>query len=149
MTETYFIKTNFDLCTGCGLCQLACSEHLLGGYNPHWAGIRIRHMSENLYHFPMVCNHCQNPFCANVCPAGAIFRDPATGAVKVDPMTCTACGLCQRFCPIGMIRVDPDRKAAVKCDLCAGEEPRCVSACPTGALIKVTVKNAAETEGAR
>jgi Fe-S-cluster-containing hydrogenase component 2 len=32
-----------------------------------------------------------------------------------------------------MIAVDPDVKKSVKCDLCAGA-PRCVAACPTGAL---------------
>ena len=79
-----FIKTNFDLCTGCCLCQLACSMRLLGGYNPHRALLKIEHAGENLYHFPTVCNQCANPYCASVCPVQAIRRDPATGAMVVD-----------------------------------------------------------------
>ena len=136
----YFIKTNFDLCTGCHLCQLACSEHLLGGYNPHRAGLRVRHSAENLYHFPVVCGHCRNPFCANVCPVGAIFRHPESGAMCVDSDACTGCRLCQRYCPVDMIQVDPEMKIAVKCDYCNGEDPRCVSACPTGALERIAAR---------
>jgi Fe-S-cluster-containing dehydrogenase component len=29
-----FIHTHFDKCTGCRICQLACSLALTGGYNP-------------------------------------------------------------------------------------------------------------------
>ncbi|MBC2733606.1 MAG: hypothetical protein HF981_04550 [Desulfobacteraceae bacterium] len=82
--ETFYDFINFDLCTGCSLCQLACSMRLLGGYNPHRALLKIEHVSENLYHFPTVCNQCANPYCANVCPVQAIQRDPTTGAMVVD-----------------------------------------------------------------
>ncbi|MDJ0784190.1 MAG: 4Fe-4S dicluster domain-containing protein [Desulfosarcinaceae bacterium] len=128
-----FIKTNFDLCTGCSLCQLACSQRLLGGYNPHRAVLKITHSCENLYHHPVVCNQCRNPYCANVCPVGAISREAATGAMVVDRERCVGCNLCHRYCPIGVVGVDPALKKSVKCDLCGGS-PRCVGACPTGAL---------------
>ena len=133
MTPRISLKTNFDLCTGCGICQMACSERLLGGYNPRRAVLRIEHARENLYHFPVVCNQCTNAYCANVCPVKAIGRDPATGAVVVDRDLCVGCGLCRRYCPIEMVRVDPDLKKSVKCDLCGGH-PLCVAVCPTGAL---------------
>jgi Fe-S-cluster-containing hydrogenase component 2 len=133
MTDHFFIKTNFDLCTGCSLCQLACSMRLLGGYNPHRALLKIAHASENLYHFPTVCNQCANPYCANVCPVQAIHRDSATGAMVVDHEQCVGCNLCHQYCPIGVVGVDPDLKKSVKCDLCQGD-PHCVAACPTGAL---------------
>jgi Fe-S-cluster-containing hydrogenase component 2 len=133
MTARRFIKTNFDLCTGCGICTLVCSQRLLGGYNPHRALLKIIHSHENLYHQPVVCNQCQNAYCANVCPVGAIGRNKTTFALEVDHAVCVGCHLCQRYCPSGMVRVDPDLKKAVKCDLCQGE-PRCVAACPTGAL---------------
>lgn len=137
------IRTNFDLCTGCSLCQLACSERHLGGYNPHRALLRVTHRQENLYHFPEVCNQCRNPYCATTCPVGAVTRNPETFAMEVEPEACIGCGLCERYCPAGMIRLDPDSKKAVKCDLCEGE-PVCVAACPTGALELVTVERAFE-----
>jgi Fe-S-cluster-containing hydrogenase component 2 len=133
MTQQMFIKTNFDLCTGCSICQLACSQKVLGGYNPNRALIKIRHAKENLYHFPTVCNQCSNAYCANVCPVQAISQNPKTGAIVVDHDTCVGCNSCQRYCPINMIGVDPNLKKAVKCDLCNGD-PACVAACPTGAL---------------
>ena len=145
-----FIKTNFDLCTGCELCALACSHRLLGGYNPHRAVIRVTHFGENLYHFPVVCNQCENAYCANVCPAGAIHRNEETGALEIDREKCVGCDLCRRYCPIDMAGVDPDLKKSVKCDLCGGD-PLCVKACPTGALevICVNVEKKEETSEAK
>jgi Fe-S-cluster-containing hydrogenase component 2 len=133
MSAPIRILTHFDLCTGCSLCQLACSAHHRGGYNPHQALLDIRHASENLYHFPTVCNQCRNPYCANVCPVEAVSRQPRTGALTVDAQRCIGCGLCRRYCPVGMIRVDAVSGKALKCDLCGGD-PACVAACPTGAL---------------
>jgi len=142
-----FIQTRFDLCTGCGICQLACSARLLGGFNPHRAVIRIRHERENLYHFPVVCNQCENPYCAHVCPVGAISRRAETGAMVVDHGLCVGCNLCNRYCPIGVVGVDPDLKKSVKCDLCGGN-PVCAAACPTGALRVIPLPAAAASGGA-
>lgn len=134
-----FIKTNFDLCTGCLICQLECSAWLFNSYNPHRAVLNIDHATENLYHFPTVCNQCENAYCANVCPAKAISRSEKTGALIVDHEKCVGCKkeYCNVYCPIKVIHVDKILKKAVKCDLCNGS-PRCVSSCPTGALELVT-----------
>ncbi len=147
-SQKLYIKTSFDRCTGCDLCRLACSEHLLGGYNPHRALLHIRHACENLYHFPTVCNQCENAYCAKVCPVNAIERNPATGALVVDSGKCVGCNLCHRYCPLHVVGVDPELKKSVKCDLCAGE-PACVAACPTGALELAGCEERAEAgEGA-
>lgn len=143
------IKTNFDLCTGCLICQLECSSRLFGGYNPHRSVLNIEHVNENLYHFPVVCNHCENTYCAKVCPANAISRDEETGAIVVDKDKCVGCKkeFCHEYCPIKVIHVDPVSRKAVKCDLCQGE-PQCVEVCPTGALELVTRIDDTEGESA-
>ena len=169
-----FIKTNFDRCTGCGICQLACSMTLsfnnmamekpktdikqknihitdktiqspsLPGYNPRLSRLKIIHKRENLYHKPVVCNQCDNAYCMNVCPAKAYEKDD-DGTVLIDPQKCVGCGLCVKYCPEGLIYLDPERKKAIKCDLCGGD-PACVKACPTGALeLAVRVENSALT----
>jgi anaerobic carbon-monoxide dehydrogenase iron sulfur subunit len=137
--DQVLIKTNFDLCTGCLICQLECSSWLFGKFNPHSSGLIIEHANENLYHFPIVCNHCENTYCAKVCPTKAISRNEATGAIVIDHQKCIGCKNepCREYCPIKIIYVDHVLKKAFKCDLCNGS-PRCVKACPTGALELVT-----------
>lgn len=128
-----FIKASFDLCTGCRLCQLACSKRNFGGFNPHLSLIKIISYPDHLSQHPVPCNQCRNPFCMTVCPARAISRDEATGAVVIDRKRCIGCGLCAKYCPLGVIIQEPEDKKYIKCDLCGGN-PSCVSACPTGAL---------------
>lgn len=127
-----FIHTNFDKCTGCSLCQLACSFDLFKGYNPRLARLAIQQKRENLYHIPVVCNQCENAYCMNVCPAKAIQRNDQ-GIVEIDQDRCIGCGLCAQYCPIDMILFHPEIQKAYKCDLCQGH-PLCVEICPTGAL---------------
>jgi anaerobic carbon-monoxide dehydrogenase iron sulfur subunit len=146
MSRFIAIRTHFDRCTGCALCQLACAERHFGGYNPRRALLRVVHRRENLHHFPEVCNQCRNPYCAIVCPVTAIGRNPETGAMTVDPAVCIGCGLCARYCPVGMIRLDPESQKSVKCDLCGGD-PACVAACPTEALEIVRVERSFEGKG--
>jgi Fe-S-cluster-containing hydrogenase component 2 len=133
-----FIHTNFDKCTGCSICQLACSFDLFGGYNPRRARLVIKNKKENLYHLPLVCNQCENAYCMNVCPVKAIQRTDQ-GIVGIDQDLCTGCGLCVRYCPVGMVSMDLKTQKAYKCELCQGK-PVCVEACPTGALELVSIK---------
>ncbi len=126
------IHIHFDKCTGCSLCQLACSMDLTCGYNPRRSRLAIHRRHENLYHIPVVCNQCENAYCMNVCPSNAITRNDK-GIVCIDQKGCVGCGLCVEHCPIGAVTLDPDTKKAVKCELCQGN-PLCVEVCPTGAL---------------
>jgi Fe-S-cluster-containing hydrogenase component 2 len=133
------IHTHFDKCTGCSICQLACSMDLIQGYNPRRSRLDIQHKHEHLYHIPVVCSQCENAYCMNVCPARAIKRLD-NSIVGVDPDKCVGCGLCAEYCPVDMIKLDPDSQKAQKCELCQGN-PLCVDACPTGALELVLLRN--------
>lgn len=99
---------------------------------------------------PRRCMHCDNPACANLCPFGANEKT-AEGAVVIDHEACFGGAKCRSVCPWSI----PQRQAGVgvymdvlpglvgggvmyKCDMCAdllaqGQQPACVSACPTGA----------------
>jgi Fe-S-cluster-containing dehydrogenase component len=109
-----FIHIHFDKCTGCRICQLACSLAMTGGYNPRRSRLAIHPKTEHLYHLPVVCSQCENAYCMQVCPVGAITQT-RDGIVSIDTETCVGCGLCSKYCPMDMIHRDPDTKKAVKC----------------------------------
>ncbi len=139
------------LCVGCDQCEKACA-------NTH-AGVsrldRRAGPSLNSLHLPTSCRHCEHPHCMRDCPPNAIQRLP-DGEVFIDS-TCIGCGNCEENCPYGVIQMAevPQRggllrrllgrgaaevaKTAVKCDMCKdlSSGPACVSACPTGAAIRI------------
>ena len=47
---------------------------------------------------PMMCQHCAEPPCVDVCPTGASFRR-ADGIVLVDKHICIGCRYCMMACP--------------------------------------------------
>lgn len=47
---------------------------------------------------PVMCQHCEYPPCADVCPTGASFRR-ADGVVLVDKHICIGCRYCMLACP--------------------------------------------------
>ena len=88
---------------------------------------------------PVVCMHCDQPTCAEVCPADAIKRT-ADGVVQsARKPRCIACGNCVAACPFGVPEVYEDRKIMMKCDMCydrtsTGRKPMCATVCPSQAL---------------
>jgi len=47
---------------------------------------------------PLMCQHCENPPCVDVCPTGASFKR-ADGIVMVDRHSCIGCRYCMMACP--------------------------------------------------
>lgn len=133
-----YLRGEFDLCTGCGACMLVCANRAVGGYNPRAARLKILSENENLVNRPLVCTQCENPFCLNSCPFGAISRVAESGVVLIDKEACTSCGVCVEACPDRMIQIGPDHKAD-KCDMCGGD-PLCVKYCVPRALQLVEKK---------
>ncbi len=94
---------------------------------------------------PMMCQHCAEPPCVDVCPTGASFKR-ADGIVLVDKHICIGCRYCMMACPYKARSFvhEPleDQKAHAprgkgtveSCTLCvhrvdAGGTPACVEAC--------------------
>jgi tetrathionate reductase subunit B len=100
---------------------------------------------------PVMCQHCENPPCQDVCPTGASFKR-ADGIVLVDKHICIGCRYCMMACPykarsfiheaISDQRThQPRGKGTVEsCTLCVhrvdkGGIPACAEACEHGAIV--------------
>ena len=104
--------------------------------------------------FPVMCQHCEEPACVDVCPTGASFKR-VDGIVLVDKHICIGCRYCMIACPYNARSFihepltnqrahAPRGKGTVEsCTLCVhrvdrGDEPACVENCAkqgNGALI--------------
>lgn len=94
---------------------------------------------------PVMCQHCAEPPCVDVCPTGASFKR-ADGIVLVDRHRCIGCRYCMMACPYkarSFVHEDvenqkpdvPRGKGTVEgCTMCVhriddGRQPACVDAC--------------------
>ena len=121
------------ICSGCRSCELWCSLHHTGGFNPHRARIRVVEMGTGI-DIPVTCQQCHAPPCREACRFDAIVLNEALEVAVVDEEACTGCRACVGACPYGIITMDPVTDKAIKCDLCGGEEPVCVAICPSNVL---------------
>jgi Fe-S-cluster-containing dehydrogenase component len=95
--------------------------------------------AESTQTVPVVCMHCDQPTCAEVCPADAIKRTGDGVVQSARKPRCIACGNCVVACPFGVPEVFDDRKIMMKCDMCydrtsVGKKPMCATVCPSQAL---------------
>jgi len=122
-------------CTACRNCELACSFSRVCQGRPATARIRAVPDADGResMHTVVVCMQCEEAGCVAACPARALWRDPATGAVHHVAQRCIRCASCVAACPFGNMRWETQAQYPSKCDLCGGD-PVCVKFCPTGAI---------------
>jgi tetrathionate reductase subunit B len=91
--------------SGCNDCVTACNtENGLSGktgpQDSQWIRkLHIKNLQNGVEHdLPMMCQHCENPPCVDVCPTGASFKR-ADGIVLVDRHICIGCRYCMMACP--------------------------------------------------
>ena len=94
---------------------------------------------------PVVCMHCEQPTCAEVCPADAIKRTGDGVVQSARKPRCIACGNCVVACPFGVPEIYEDRQIMMKCDMCydrtsVGRKPMCAAVCPSQALFFGTLE---------
>jgi tetrathionate reductase subunit B len=139
--------------SNCNACVTACNDEngLTGSGRPETDAQWIRTVTvrdrktNHSVSLPMMCQHCAEPPCVDVCPTGASYKR-ADGIVLVDKHTCIGCRYCMMACPYkarsfvhetltDQVPDVPRGKGTVEsCTLCVhridrGEDPACAVAC--------------------
>lgn len=122
-----------EKCTGCRTCEVVCSFYHERECNPSKSRIHVIKWEEAGLDIPMVCQQCELPVCAKVCPVKAISRNTETGALEINYDLCIGCRMCFLACPFGAITLDKETKRVLKCDLCGGD-PKCTTYCSAEAI---------------
>ncbi len=126
------LKLDVSKCTGCDICELACSAVQEEVFNPKTACMRIHsyYGKDGLIIEGEFCDLCLK--CVEACPIESItLKDDL---LNVDQESCTECGLCVEACPKGIIHISPSGKVLL-CNQCGGS-PQCVILCPHEAIYK-------------
>lgn len=94
-----FVIADPQWCTGCQTCLAACSDaHKTQGLQQHPRLSLTRTATQTA---PILCRHCEDAPCKQVCPVEAIaYQD---GAVQLNETLCIGCKLCALVCPFGAI----------------------------------------------
>lgn len=122
-----------ERCTGCRVCELACSFRNDGVFNPAYSRIFSFLFVEDAIYMPITCMQCEDAPCAEVCPSKAITREISTGVLQISEAKCFGCKMCMMACPFGVMTFNASKRLAVKCEQCDGE-PECVTFCVPKAL---------------
>ena len=136
-------------CIGCQACVGACAE--CESHRGH-SMIHVDYVdrTNSIATVPTVCMHCENPTCAQVCPADAIKQDEDGVVHSSLKPRCVACSNCVLACPFGVPNVLVQIEQMMKCDLCfdrtsVGKKPMCATVCPSQALSYVPPEEIART----
>jgi molybdopterin-containing oxidoreductase family iron-sulfur binding subunit len=164
MKKKYGMVIDLKRCVGCDACTIACRQvkgTTKGTLYAKLVKYEIgKYPKARLGFLPLLCMHCEEPPCVEVCPTGATSKRE-DGIVIIAPEKCIGCRNCIIACPYGArdsfkvkepyfegkktaFEVSHERDHATdkaeKCDLCvdrlmAGRDPACVAACPGDARI--------------
>jgi Fe-S-cluster-containing dehydrogenase component len=155
MMSSYGMIIDSNKCSGCYNCFLACrDEHYGNDFPPialaqpfkdhFWMQIvereRGKYPKVKVSFIPKPCMHCDDPPCAKASPDQAVYKRP-DGIVIIDPEKSVGQRGILSSCPHRVIFWNEEKNIPQKCTLCAHlldqgwQEPRCVEACPTGALL--------------
>lgn len=125
------LRVKKKACTGCKLCQLACSGWHEGVFNPEKARIRVTHEygDREVKIGIAFCNQCEK--CIETCPTAAISHNGSW--IVVNREICIGCKTCAETCPLNAVHYNHDNKSVI-CDLCEGT-PQCIDWCPKDIII--------------
>jgi Fe-S-cluster-containing dehydrogenase component len=128
-------------CIGCQACVNACAE-----CETHRGTSMIQFdfidRKNSMATMAIVCMHCDDPTCAQVCPADAIKKGEDGVVQSSLKPRCIACSNCVLACPFGIPKMMTGPEQMMKCDMCydrtsVGKRPMCATVCPSQALAYV------------
>ncbi len=143
-----------ERCENCNNCFLSCKDEHHGndwpGYTMsqplhghRWMNIKRKEHGQfphvKVAYKPKPCFHCENAPCVRNAADGEISKRD-DGVVLIDPQKAKGKKELMKACPYGAIWWNEKIQTPQKCTLCAHlldsgwKVPRCVQACPTGAL---------------
>jgi len=143
-----------EKCENCTNCFLACKDEFVDNEFPGYSAMQPRHGNYwmnihkkergqypmiDVAYLPVPCFHCDDAPCVKAAKDGAVYKRP-DGIVIIDPQKAKGQPDILKTCPYGAIWWNEEEQLPQKCTLCAHllddnwKEPRCVNACPTGAL---------------
>ena len=150
-----------ERCEDCNSCFLACKDehcnNTFAGYTEaqpvhghRWINIFRKERGggslTDVFYLPMPCMHCEDAPCEKKAIANAVTRR-ADGIVLIDGERAKGQKDLVAACPYGAIWWNEELNIPQKCTFCAHliddkwKEPRCVQACPTGALQAICVED--------
>jgi Fe-S-cluster-containing hydrogenase component 2 len=122
-----------EKCVNCQTCLMVCSFKHFGEFSTTLSAVSVFDYEQDVITVPVMCLQCEEAYCVNICPTGAMKHNKA-GVAEVNYDKCIGCKLCLQVCPFGNISFSPKVKKIFKCDLCGGD-PECVKHCASGALL--------------
>ena len=164
--KTWHFIIDVEKCENCNNSFLACKDEHCGNDWPgcaaeqprhghRWMNIHARERGRfpviDVAYLPMPCMHCADAPCIRAAADRSVFRRP-DGIVIIDPEKARGRKDLVKSCPYGAIWWNEEKSLPQKCTFCAHllddgwKSPRCVQACPTGALAAVWMDEAALAE---
>lgn len=155
MAKKYGMVVDITKCNGCFNCFLACRDEYCGNdYPPYSAAqpysghswMRVAEKERGKYpkvkvaYTPIPCMQCEKPSCVEAALNGAAYQRE-DGIVIIDPAKAVGQKEIMNACPYRVIYWNEEKNLPQKCTFCAHlldkgwKEPRCVEACPMGALL--------------
>jgi Fe-S-cluster-containing dehydrogenase component len=148
-------------CHDCNDCFLACKdEYWENDFLPYslaqprhghrWIDIQRKERGQypkvDVVYLPTPCMHCEDAPCVKESKDGTVYKRD-DGIVLIDPEKAKGRKDILDTCPYGVIWWNKEKAVPQKCTFCVHllddgwEQPRCVQACPTGAMRFVHVED--------